>query len=117
MRAELDSQRARRVRHDATVYGNVKLKLTGAFVCNLDTPNYLYLDANGADRDVFLPPIIPAGGQDYIITNTSNFVGSNYLRVRDSGGTLLTSIGALQTKELFSSPTSWQIVSGGDISV
>jgi len=71
-------------RHGQIVYG-----MTGSFVIAPDAPSMIFLDPNGADRDVFMPPVTPDAGQLYFIANIGNAFDLN---VRSGGGTLLAPV-------------------------
>jgi hypothetical protein len=51
-------------------HGQVQMNLTGSYVILSEGPSMFFLRPNGAERDVFLPPITPEGGQLYFIANT-----------------------------------------------
>jgi len=113
MRANLEDNRARRVRHTAALFATIDFKLTGAYRLLKDSPQFSYFDPQGVARDIFLPPIEPNGGQLFIIGNTG-LTGN--ITIRDDGGTSLQLLAPGQSLRAVSSANGWHTavdVSGG----
>lgn len=110
MRANLDDNLARRVRQTAGTYGTEQTRLLGSFVISASGPTFLFIDPNGANRTVFLPPLHVAGGQFYIIANIS---GGFQLDFVDSGGGGVVSLAANSSILFFSSSQGWRYFTQG----
>lgn len=107
MRANLEDNRAQSLRLSGTKYGVLESRLSGPLTVNPRGPQNLYLDPQGVSRQVFLPPITPGGGQQYIIKNTGS---SGNLLISDSGGVLLQSALPSSVYLLVSSFSAWSVV-------
>lgn len=115
-RANIEDIRTENMRQTRVKYDTVTAVLTGSYVIAGQAPVMHFLEAQGADRDVYLPALDPLGGQFFIIINIG---ASNALNVRNAGGTLIETVPAQSDFVTFiSNPTAWyastvQATSGG----
>lgn len=112
MRDNIEQANAFKVRHTAPQYSILTVTLTASYTIAADSPNVLFLDGGVSARDVYLPAIVPGGGQEIKIFNT----GAVDLTIRDAGGVSIVTLSATEAAELNSYATSWkffkQAVSG-----
>lgn len=109
-RVRLDQNYARGVHQNSSTYGNSRMVLNGVFTIPLLGPNLWFLDANGANRTVFLPAIPPQGGQEIVIANMA--VTGNLLVV-DANGVAVQTITPTNTVIFYSYRTGWRAFTGG----
>lgn len=109
MRANLEDNLARRLRHNSPSFGIVNYALNGTYVIANDGPTYHFLNPGASDRTVFLPELEQLGGQHYIIANTGSL---QLLNVVDSNGVAVVTIGPNETALFASSPFLWRYLMG-----
>lgn len=107
MRNNVEDITARRLRQQSSRYGNLTLRLTGLHVVPDDGPTFHYLDPNGADRTVYLPPLTLFGGQHYWIANLA--IATNVLNVVDADGAAIGTIIPGAVAILSSNQSRWFI--------
>src|SRR5215475_3046525 len=106
MRANLEDNIARRIRHTSALFSTIETTLLGTYRLARDCPQFHYLNPGSVDRDVFLPPLEPGGGQFYIISHQGT---TNKLNIRDVSGVLLKTLDIGDTVRVTSSRVAWHI--------
>lgn len=109
MRSTLENNLAYRLRQHSPEFSTVRMTLTGTFVIPDEGSPFQFLDAGGSARTVFLPPLVPAGGQLYIIAN----VGIEDLNMVDADGVAVATVPTSQTGMFFSSSVEWKFFVSG----
>ncbi len=103
MRNNLELALAHRLRNVNPSYATVTMILNGPHTIGAESPSFLFLDAGGSVRDVYLPAIIPGGGQSIRIFN----IGDEALTIRTAGGSVVATLGADEVGEFTSSVSVW----------
>lgn len=103
-RSNIDDAQAHRVRHTASRFGATETTLTGSYTISPDSGSFHFLNSNGGNRTIFMPPIEPSGGQLYIVINRGS---SGDLNIVTSQGVGITDILPTRSAFLFSSASTW----------
>lgn len=103
MRTNLENNIARQLRLLSPSHEIVVATLAGSFIVPDDGPSFLFLDAGGSARTVFLPEIPPQGGLLYGVINT----GAEDLNVVDDDGSAIATVEAGQFAIFVCSFTTW----------
>ena len=111
MRANLEDVLIRRARHNSPSFGTVSYELSGTFVLPANGPTFHFLDGGASDRTVYLPELMEAGGQQYIIANTGS---SNSLNVVDADGVAVATLAFNDVGMFLSSATDWKHIHHSD---
>lgn len=107
MRANLEDNLAKRLRHFSPRYETLTTVLSGSFIVPDDGPVFNFLDPNGANRTVFLPELPDVGGFMYLISNQG--LGFD-LEVVDADGVSIADLVPSQHGLFFGSPTEWAFI-------
>lgn len=103
-RVNLEDNLARRIRHTSAMFSNTHYVLSGTYIIGVDGSQFHFLDAGGADRAVFMPPLEVGGGQFYVIANIGV---SGSLNLLDSHGVSIAPVAPGTTALLISSSREW----------
>lgn len=104
MRDNIEQASAFKIRHTAPRYNTLTTTLTAAYTISADSPNVLFLDPGASVRDIYLPAIVPGGGQEIKIFN----IGTLDLTIRDAGGVSLVVLALGEASEFNSYDGGWK---------
>lgn len=105
MRTTLESNKTYNQRQHQTRYSHVAQTLTGVYVIPPEGATFQFLNPNGSNRTVFLPPYTPDGGSVYWMSNTGS---SGDLNVVDTNGVAVVTIGAGGLAPLIEGRNAWK---------
>lgn len=106
MRNDLEDVIAWNLKTQNGRWGHVRFTLSSSWIMDVRSPTVQFLDTNGDDRDVFLPPLDRSGAQYYLIGN----IGSESLTVYSSFGVRVTDVGPDDIVLFVSSTSEWRYI-------
>lgn len=105
MRANLEDNWARRIRHKSAFFSTTQLITSTSYRLDDDSCQFQFVSPQ-AVIDIYLPPREPNGGQFYIVGNINT---TFQFRIRDATGVLLRTVEPGSINICFSSPQTWFI--------